>query len=183
MSELYCYAAASSQLQWRATSQDAVADRLADINVRYAHVELPAVRFDSLADQDEVIEAFRQPLDALMQNDGFNGLDVATVQFGQSNQAQLHRQFMTAHAHAGIEGHILVEGSGAFFMQAGTEVYALHSGPGDFIRMPGGLRHWFDMGRQPHFRSIRLYADEGALEIVGDRVDMRGMFPPPQAVA
>lgn len=183
MTELHCYAAGDGDLQWRAVDRLAVHDRLADINVRYAHVELPAVRLDALAEQDEVIELFRQPLDGLMQKDGFNGLEVATVQFGQSNQAELHRCYMTAHAHAGVEGHLFVEGKGVFFMQAGTDVYALHCAPGDFVRLPGGLRHWFDMGQQPGFRSIRLYSDEGALEIVGDRVDMRGMFPSPQALA
>lgn len=183
MTELHCYAVSDGRLQWRATEQNAVSDRLADINVRYAHVELPAVKLDSLAHQDEVIEAFRQPLDALMQNDGFIGLDVSSVQFGQSDQAELHRQLMTAHAHAGVQGYLMVEGRGAFFMRAGAEVYSLYGETGDFVRMPGGLRHWFDMGRRPGFRRIRFYADEQALEIVGDRVDMRGMFRSPQAVA
>src|SRR5690625_1651386 len=181
MTELHCYAASNGRPLWRANEPEALTRRLADINVRYAHVELPTARLDELADQDEAIEAFRHPLDDLMQHDGFIGLDVSTVQHGQPDQADLHRQFMTAHAHAGVEGHLMVEGSGAFFMRAGDDVYALHSAPGDFVRVPGGLRHWFDMGRRPGFRSIRFYVDADALETVGDGIDMRGMFPPPAA--
>lgn len=181
MTELHCYTAGNGRLLWRASEPDALVRRLADINVRYAHVELPTSRLDELADQDEVIEAFRQPLDELMQRDGFVGLEVSMVQHGQPDQADLHRHCMTAHAHAGVEGHLMVEGHGAFFMRAGEDVYALHCAPGDFLRVPGGLRHWFDMGRRPGFRSIRLYDDADALEIVGDGIDMRGMFPPPSA--
>lgn len=183
MTELHCYAAGGGDLLWRRSDDDAVHDRLADINVRYARIELPPARLDALASPDEVIEAFRQPLDGLMQNDNFNGLDVTSVQPGQADQAQQHRHLMAAHAHAGTEAHLFIEGQGAFFMQAGQRVYALHCAPGDFIRLPGGLRHWFDMGRQPGFRCIHLYSDPEALALVGDRVDMRGMFSSPQAPA
>src|SRR5699024_1693632 len=99
MTELHCYAADSGALRWRAVERLAVHDRLADINVRYAHVELPDAGLDALADQGEVIEAFRQPLDELMLRDGFNNLEVAAVQCGQPDQVGLHRQLMSAHAH------------------------------------------------------------------------------------
>lgn len=182
MTELHYFAATDGRSLSRAAEPDAISRSLADINVRYAHVELPDVALDELADQDEVIEAFRLPLDGIMQEDGFRGLDVFTVQPGQPDQAVLHQQFMQAHAHAGTEGHLLLEGQGIYYMRAGADVYALQCAPGDFIRLPGGLRHWFDMGKQPHFRSIRFYTDGDELEAVGVGADMRGMFALPGAL-
>lgn len=182
MTTLHCFAARSEQLLSRATETDDIKHRLADLNIRYARIELPAVRLDELADQDEIIEAFRLPLDALMQEEGFVGLDASSVRPNQSDQADLHRQYMTAHAHAGIEGHLLLEGTATFYLRSGHEVHAVHCVPGDYLRVPKGLRHWFDMGKQPSFRSIRLYTRADALETVGIGADMRGLYLLPGTV-
>ncbi|RYD95627.1 MAG: cupin, partial [Sphingomonadales bacterium] len=50
-----------------------------------------------------------------------------------------------------------VEGSGMFYLPAGGRVHLLLCAAGDLIKVPSGLKHWFDMGPAPRFCAIRLF--------------------------
>ena len=180
MTELFCYAADNARLLSRERDRGRIAERLAELDVRYEHIELPPSRLDELSQQDEVIEAYRLALDALMQDGGFTALDVLCVQPDHPDQAGLHREFMTEHEHSGAEGRLFVEGEGLFFMRGGDRVHGLRCQAGDFISLPARISHWFDMGRAPCFRSIRFFArPQGDGSVCGP--DMRGVFPSLQA--
>ncbi len=176
MTELYCYAADDARLLSRESDRGRIAERLAGLDVRYEPIELPPSRLDELSEQDEVIEAYRLPLDALMQDGGFTALDVLCVQPDHPDQSDLHREFMTEHEHAGIEGRLFVEGEGLFFMRAGDRVHGLRCQAGDFISLPPRISHWFDMGAAPCFRSIRFFAGAQG-DGLASGPDMRGSYP------
>ncbi len=176
MTELYCYAADDARLLSRESDRGRIAEKLAGLDVRYEHIELPPGRLDELSQQDEVIEAYRLPLDALMQAGGFTALDVLCVQPDHPHQADLHREFMTEHEHPGIEARLFVEGEGLFFIRSKDRVHGLRCQAGDFISLPARISHWFDMGRSPCFRSIRFFVGPQGGELARGP-DMRGVFP------
>lgn len=154
--------------------------RLAQVDVAYARLELPAVDLESDAHQDEVIEAYREELDGLMQRYGFAAVDVLCVTSEHPSLDRLRGEFTTEHWHRNYEGRLFVDGRGLFYIRVDDTVHALLCERGDFISLPAGVSHWFDMGESPAFRSIRLFSDPegwGGAVPTGDE-DMAAYFPP-----
>lgn len=158
---------------------DAIRACLAEIDVEYAHLDLPAVDLESDAHQDEVIEAYREDLDALMQRHGFAAVDVLCVTSEHPSLERLRGEFTSEHWHRNHEGRLFVDGRGLFYIRDGGTIYALLCERGDFLSLPAGVSHWFDMGESPAFRSIRLFSDpEGWGGAVPTGGDMAEHFPP-----
>jgi hypothetical protein len=57
------------------------------------------------------------------------------------------------------EARLFAEGSGAFYLHAGGKVLVVVCERGDYLRVPAGTRHWFDMGPDPEFTAVRLFTD------------------------
>lgn len=161
-------------------SQDpaAIAARLAEIDVHYAHVPLPKVELEPDAHQDEVIEAYREELDSLMQAHGFAAVDVLCVTTEHPHLERLRGEFTSEHWHRNHEGRLFVDGRGLFYIREDDAIYALLCERGDFVYLPAGVSHWFDMGERPAFRSVRLFSDpEGWGGAVPTGHDMAKQFP------
>lgn len=158
---------------------EAIRARLAEIDVQYERLELPAVELDSDAHQDEVIEAYRENLDALMQRHGFAAVDVLYVTPEHPSLERLRSESVSEHWHRNQEGRLFVDGHGLFYIRGDEAVYALLCERGDFVSLPAGVSHWFDMGERPAFRSIRLFSDpEGWGGAVPTGGDPAAHFPP-----
>lgn len=153
--------------------------RLAEIDVHYERLDLPPVQLESDAHQDEVIEAYRESLDGLMQHHGFVAVDVLCITEGHPRLDQLREEFTNEHWHRNHEGRLFVDGRGLFYIREDDAIYALLCERGDFVCLPAGVSHWFDMGEHPAFRSIRLFPNpEGWGGAVSTGSDMAGHFPP-----
>lgn len=159
---------------------DDVADirrSLAGIGALFQRVRLPSTDLDRDANQDEVIEAYRETLDDLMQEHGFAAMDVLTVAGAHPHLSSLHREFMEEHWHRGVEGRLFVAGRGLYYLRARDRIYAVLCGRGDFIGLPAGTSHWFDMGERPSFRAIRLFPSAEGWDAVATGRNMSGQFP------
>lgn len=158
---------------------EAIRAHLAEVDVEYDRLDLPAVELDADAHQDEVIEAYRENLDALMQRYGFAAVDVLHVTSEHPSLTRLRCEFTSEHWHRNHEGRLFVDGHGLFYIRGDDAIYALLCGRGDFISLPAGVSHWFDMGERPAFRSIRLFSDpEGWGGAVPTGGDPAAHFPP-----
>lgn len=152
---------------------EAIRARLAAIDVHYERLDLPAARLESDAHQDEVIESYREEVDALMQRHGFAAVDVLCVTEEHPSLERLREEFTNEHWHRNHEGRLFVDGRGLFYIREDGAIHALLCERGDFVCLPAGVSHWFDMGERPAFRSIRLFSDPegwgGAVLTGGDR--------------
>jgi 1,2-dihydroxy-3-keto-5-methylthiopentene dioxygenase len=158
---------------------EAIRARLAEIDVHYERLDLPPVHLESDAHQDEVIESYREDLDTLMQRHGFVAVDVLCITESHPRLKQLREEFTNEHWHRNHEGRLFVDGRGLFYIREDNAIYALLCERGDFVYLPAGVSHWFDMGERPAFRSIRLFSDpEGWGGAVLTGSDMAGHFPP-----
>ena len=167
----------------RPQSPLAVLDRHAAITAELARI---GVRFEQWeasqpispgASQDEVIAAYRGDIDRLMDEAGYQAVDVISLTPDHPDRAALRRKFLSEHTHSEDEVRFFVAGSGQFTLHVDGKVYDVLCEKGDLIGVPDGTRHWFDMSEAPYFVAIRLFTNkEGwVANFTGDAIAER--FP------
>lgn len=156
----------------RVVSPNAIGVRLAMVGVGFERIPMADVPPDPDATQDEVIEAYREPLNRLMHRYQFVSVDVVGLSPEHPLVTARRRELASTHCHQVAEGRLIVNGRVIFGLHAGSDVYALHCSPGDFIALPAGMKHWLRTGDPPNFRSVRLFtATAAAPALPRPRVD------------
>jgi 1,2-dihydroxy-3-keto-5-methylthiopentene dioxygenase len=112
---------------------------------------------DAEATQDEVIEAYREPIDRLMKTHGFRSVDVISVHPDHPQKDALRDKFLHEHTHTEFEVRFFVDGEGLFYIHHDGRVHGVRCTRGDLISVPAGYTHWFDMGPRPFLKAIRLF--------------------------
>ncbi|WP_413626634.1 1,2-dihydroxy-3-keto-5-methylthiopentene dioxygenase [Luteibacter sp. Lutesp34] len=111
------------------------------------------------ASQDEVIAAYRSDIDRLMQENGYQAVDVISLKPDHPDRAAFRQKFLNEHTHSEDEVRFFVAGAGQFTLHIGGKVYEVLCERGDLIGVPDGTPHWFDMSESPYFVAIRLFTN------------------------
>ena len=153
------------------TQFEQVRDKLAGIGVLFERWKASR-ELDAGATQDEVIEAYRVPIDRLMQRFGFKSVDVISLYADHPQREAMRDKFLHEHTHDDFEVRFFVEGEGMFYIRKAGKVYATLCTRGDLISVPANTTHWFDMGPTPHLKAIRLFTTpEGwVAKFTGDKI-------------
>ncbi|CAO3421040.1 1,2-dihydroxy-3-keto-5-methylthiopentene dioxygenase [Azospirillum doebereinerae] len=135
----------------------------------------PALPAD--ADTDAVLSAYTASIQRLQRVRGYQSVDVVRIPPGKPDAQALRAKFLDEHTHTEDEARFFVEGSGAFYLHMDGRVFRIVCGAGDLLSVPAGIRHWFDMGPEPHFTAIRFFTrpDGWVAEPTGDPISAR--FP------
>lgn len=158
------------------TSAAEIRDVLASFGARFervtALVELPPG-----ASNDDVLAAYRPFIEQEKAGHGYTTADVVRIVRGTPNTAPARAKFLSEHIHSEDEARLFAEGSGAFYLHVENRVLVIVCERGDYLRVPAGTRHWFDMGPDPDFTAVRLFTNpEGwVANFTGDTVADR--FP------
>jgi 1,2-dihydroxy-3-keto-5-methylthiopentene dioxygenase len=132
--------------------------------------------------QDQVLDAYRDRVDAVTEQEGYVMVDVvqmhpsddpdwpATVKAGRE-------KFLNEHTHDDDEDRFFAAGSGVFYLHVGGKVHAVLCEQGDLLSVPGGTTHWFDMGTQPSFVSVRFFHDDDGWVGTFTGSDISSRFP------
>lgn len=176
MSELRIYPEDRKGSPQVVTERGAIARRLDSIGVLFEHWNVKP-ELDGDATQDEIIEAYREDIDRLMQRYGFQSLDVVSISPDHPKKDELRRKFLQEHTHSDFEMRFFVKGEALFYLRKNDSVYGLLCTRGDLISVPVDVAHWFDMGERPRLTAIRLFSNGGDSEshYTGDRIAER--FP------
>ncbi|UFH50863.1 1,2-dihydroxy-3-keto-5-methylthiopentene dioxygenase [Pseudomonas sp. KNUC1026] len=140
------------------THLEDIAATLAEQGVRFERWQADAPIAPG-ASQQAVIEAYREPIERLKRECGYQEVDVISLDRDHPGKAELRQKFLDEHRHGEDEVRFFVAGRGLFSLHLGEHVYAVLCEKGDLISVPAGTPHWFDMGEQPHFVAIRLFTD------------------------
>ena len=89
--------------------------------------------------------------------DRYKTFDVVSLYPDAPNAAESRKKFINEHTHGEDEVRFFVDGSGMFYIHANGKVFMMLCTKGDFINLPAGTTHWFDMGPKPHFKAIRVF--------------------------
>jgi 1,2-dihydroxy-3-keto-5-methylthiopentene dioxygenase len=176
MSTLQIYDEAGQTLEPATNDFSSISAQLAEQGVQFEHWQASAT-LAADADQDTVLEAYRSNIDALNKTYGFQSVDVVALRPNNPQKVEFRQKFLSEHTHADFEVRFFVDGDGLFYLHIGDRVYLVLCEKGDLISVPANITHWFDMGKNPDFKCVRLFTtNEGWLaEFTGS--DIASRFP------
>jgi len=176
MSILTIYADDQPQQGERFRDFNDIESQLSKINVQFerwtANRELPEG-----ADQDTVLAAYADPIARLKQQYGFQSVDVVSLTPDHPQKTVFREKFLAEHTHDDFEVRFFVEGRGLFYLHVEDKVYAVLCEKGDLISVPANTTHWFDMGENPSFVSIRLFTTPDGWVATFTGSDIAKSFP------
>ncbi|MFC5525601.1 acireductone dioxygenase [Rhodanobacter ginsengisoli] len=154
----------------------AIAAELGKVGVRFEQWEASQPIVPG-ASQEAVIAAYRKDIERLMEEKGYQAVDVISLTPDHPDRATLRQKFLSEHTHSEDEVRFFVAGSGQFTLHIGDRIYDILCEQGDLIGVPDGTRHWFDMSETPYFVAIRLFTnkDGWVARFTGDDIAQR--FP------
>lgn len=106
---------------------------------------------------EQVLAAYKTDIDRLVAEEGYQTVDVVSLNADHPDKAALRQKFLSEHTHGEDEVRFFVDGRGLFSLHIGNRIYEVLCEKGDFISVPANTTHWFDMGPEPHFVAIRLF--------------------------
>ena len=107
--------------------------------------------------QEQILEAYASLIASVRKNEGYQTVDVMRVGGDQLSGSTLRQTFLQEHQHAEDEVRFFVEGRGLFSLHINDEVLQVVCEANDWIAIPAGTQHWFDMGANPNYCVIRFF--------------------------
>lgn len=120
-----------------------------------------ADRCDPDASNEEILAAYAPEIERLKAAGGYVTADVINVTPETPGLQAMLDRFNKEHTHSEDEVRFIVKGRGVFHIHpADGEVFGLQLDAGDWINVPAGTRHWFDLCEDRTIRAIRLFQDK-----------------------
>ncbi|WP_018607224.1 1,2-dihydroxy-3-keto-5-methylthiopentene dioxygenase [Uliginosibacterium gangwonense] len=111
------------------------------------------------ADHAAILSAYAEDIERIKQHGGYTTADVVRLNPDHPDKEALRAKFLDEHTHSEDEVRFFVEGSGAFYINAGQHIFQLICEQGDLLSVPANTPHWFDMGPRPNFTAIRIFTN------------------------
>lgn len=131
-------------------------NKLGEIGVRFEQWQTAASIAPGAAAED-VLAAYRADIDRLIAEQGYQSVDVVSLDASHPQKAELRQKFLSEHTHSEDEVRFFVAGEGLFTLHVDNKIYEVLCQQGDLISVPANTPHWFDMGPNPGFVAIRLF--------------------------
>ncbi|MEI6707906.1 MAG: cupin domain-containing protein [Methylococcales bacterium] len=156
MSILTIYPEMQPQHGVRYTDFDTIQSHLHSLGVQFDHWDA-TYSLATDADQNTILEVYREPINELKQKHYFQSIDVINIKPDHPEKDIIRKKFLAEHLHDDFEIRFFIEGRGLFYLHVGGKVYIVLCEKGDSISVPAHTKHWFDMGENPNFTCIRLF--------------------------
>ncbi|MCU1570402.1 MAG: hypothetical protein JWR33_1143 [Naasia sp.] len=145
------------------TDADRIRETLAELGARFSRWELKPLPEN--ASQDEVLEVYRAEIDEVLAAEGYTLVDVVQLTRGEGEEwertkSAARQKFLSEHQHDDDEDRFFASGSGVFYLRGLGKVHAVFCEAGDLISVPANTTHWFDMGTDPAYVSVRFFHDD-----------------------
>lgn len=153
-----------------------ISRELAARGVRFERWAVP-VSLPAQADQAAILSAYASEIARVQAQGGYGTVDAIRLGPDHPEREALRAKFLAEHTHGEDEVRFFVEGRGLFCLHIEAEVLQLLCEQGDWIGVPAGTRHWFDMGAAPRFCALRFFNDPAGwvAQFSGDPIAAR--FP------
>jgi 1,2-dihydroxy-3-keto-5-methylthiopentene dioxygenase len=173
MSQLTLYSqSAGADLPELVTSDAAViAAELARRGIRFERWPARA-ELDAASDPAQILATYAEEIARVQASGTYPTVDAIRMTPDHPEREALRRKFLAEHTHAEDEVRFFVEGRGLFCLHIGEEVLQVLCERNDFLRVPAGTKHWFDMGPAPQFTAIRFFDNPAGwvAQFTGDRI-------------
>lgn len=145
-----------SEPRLRTTDPDRIAAELAARGIGFqrwpARRSLPAG-----ADQATILAAYAEEVARVQSLGRYPTVDAIRLTPDHPDRQALRQKFLAEHTHGEDEVRFFVEGRGLFCLHLPGEVLQVLCERDDWIAVPAGTRHWFDMGPEPDFCALRFF--------------------------
>jgi 1,2-dihydroxy-3-keto-5-methylthiopentene dioxygenase len=109
------------------------------------------------ATAETILAAYASEILQVQATGNYPTVDAIRLTPEHPDREALRTKFLAEHTHSEDEVRFFVEGRGLFCLHIGDEVLQVLCEQNDFLRVPAGTRHWFDMGAAPRFTAIRFF--------------------------
>jgi 1,2-dihydroxy-3-keto-5-methylthiopentene dioxygenase len=153
------------------SNAERIQQELASRGIRFqrwpARAELP-----DGASPEQILDAYSSEIARVQADGAYPTVDAIRLAPGHPDREVLRQKFLAEHTHSDDEVRFFVEGRGLFCLHIGDEVLQLICEAGDWIAVPAGTRHWFDMGPEPSFCALRFFnnPDGWVADFSGDTI-------------
>lgn len=122
-----------------------------------------------------ILAAYADAVKRVQARGNYPTVDAIRMTPDHPDRMALRQKFLAEHIHSEDEVRFFVEGQGLFCLHIGEEVLQVLCEADDWISVPAGTRHWFDMGSAPRFCAIRFFDNpEGwVAQFTGDLIASR----------
>ena len=117
-----------------------------------ARAQLPAH-----AEPEQILAAYAPEIARVQASGTYPTVDAIRLTPDHPDRQALRQKFLAEHTHSEDEVRFFVEGRGLFCLHIGEEVLQVLCEQDDWISVPAGTKHWFDMGSAPRFCAIRFF--------------------------
>jgi 1,2-dihydroxy-3-keto-5-methylthiopentene dioxygenase len=127
------------------------------------------------AGPEQVLQAYAAEIARVQSEGRYPTVDAIRMTPDHPERDALRQKFLSEHTHSEDEVRFFVEGRGLFCLHIGDEVLQMLCESGDWISVPAGTKHWFDMGSAPHFCAIRFFDNPNGwvAQFTGDAIASR----------
>lgn len=115
------------------------------------------VELEPQATTEQILAAYAPEIDRVQTLGRYPTVDAIRLTPDHPDREALRQKFLSEHTHGEDEVRFFVEGRGLFCLHIGPEVLQVLCEADDWIRVPAGTKHWFDMGPEPRFTAIRFF--------------------------
>jgi 1,2-dihydroxy-3-keto-5-methylthiopentene dioxygenase len=144
----------------RFESAEEIREFLGPYGISYEQWDLSA-RVDPSASSEEILAAYAPEIERLKETGGYVTADVIDVTPETPGLDAMINKFNKEHRHTEDEVRFIVAGRGIFHIHADDDrVFSIQLDAGDWINVPRGTRHWFDLCEDRTIRAIRLFQDK-----------------------
>lgn len=143
----------------RITDFNAIADLLGQRGIGFTRwkANAPLQNDDS---QETILAAYSHEVQPYMQAHGFQTADVINVHQDTPNLEAIRAKFLQEHIHTEDEVRFFVDGQGEFWLHFDDGLVAsLLCHKNDFLAIPAGTKHWFDLAPAYHCKAIRIFTN------------------------
>jgi len=151
------------------TSEAAAQSFLAAIGVQWQRRSLPqnaqlaallAHERPDAAQQADIVRHVASVVDAECRQHGWHSMDLVVLHPQFPALDALLETFDRPHTHADDEVRLILDGAGLFgFFNASGQEQVLHVFPGDYLHIPAGVEHRFNLTAHKRIKALRLFAD------------------------
>ena len=152
---------------------EAITDYLSSIGVDYERWD-PSHPVGPNASAEDILAAYATEIEKLKARGGYVTSDVIDVNPRTPGLDEMLAKFNREHWHDEDEVRFIIQGRGLFHLHPRQgAVVAIEVEPGDLIRVPRGMWHWFNLCADREVRAIRLFQDPAgwAPQYTESRVD------------
>jgi len=142
------------------SDQSEITNFLGERGIEFANWEAKE-KLSSDDSQEMILSAYKHKLKPFMDKKGFKSADVINVHPETPNIEEIRQKFLKEHTHSEDEVRFFVDGEGVFwFNLENDEVFNLKCVTGDFLAVPAGSRHWFDLAPKYCVKAIRIFSNQ-----------------------